>query len=201
MKYITIDGLSGSGKSTNGIALAKMLDWEEKEANCEGEKDVYRMLTSVIEKGFYPYSLISQKMQTFMVLRALIDAQKEPFVLTSYFWNELSHFYYHPNDGNIRQMLNVFLELFADKLPVASFFLKVDTQTRYQRIFERESREDGYFKVNCIDIDVSENKEDERALKFFEWLQSEVDVVPIYIIDNTNVSINEVTTQILEKIW
>ena len=200
MKYITIDGLSGSGKSTTGIAVAKQLGWEEKEANCEMEKGMFGTISALIERGFYPYSVVSESLQAFMVSRALIDAQESPFVLTSYFWLDLTHFYYHPNDGNILQMLDVVLDLFVDKLPIASFFLNIDTQTRYQRIFERESRQDGYFKVNNIDIDVSENKEDEGALRFFEWLQSKVDRVPIHIIDNANVSIDEVAAQIVEKL-
>lgn len=199
MKYITIDGLSGAGKSTQARCIQERLGWNE--LNREEARTVNEMAWKLVGSAYnLGVNLFAEVISNIAVLRRAIDSQRDNFVVGDHYWGLLWHCYMHPNDGNVNQLLDVFMATFADTLPVASFFLKTDPRLRNIRILHRNANVDGYFSIESVEVEASHNGDDGDALQYFEWLQSKVDSVPIHIIDNTDVSIEEVTSQILEKI-
>lgn len=212
MKYITIDGLSGAGKTTQAKRIVSQIGWHE--LNRENFRSA---VEQTWDMGVIASNLQVEREQThthfggrisrfahtisdIAVLRQAIDSQTHDFVVGDHFWSLLTHCYLHPNDGNVDQLLEIFMAAFSDKLPVASFFLRTDPGSRNLRILHRNANTDGYFSIKDVEVNASHNRDDADTLRYYQWLQTQVDVVPIHIIDNTNVSIDEVTTQILEKV-
>ena len=212
MKYITIDGLSGAGKSTQARCIEERLGWVElnRENFRSAVEQTWDMgvIASNLEIEHEQththfgghVSQFAHTISNIAVLRQAIDSQKSNFVIGDHFWSLLTHCYLHPNDGNVNQLLEIFMATFSDKLPVASFFLGTDPGSRNLRILHRNANTDGYFSIGDVEVNASHNRDDADLIRYAQWLQMQVDVVPIHIIDNTNVSIEDVTNQILEKI-
>ncbi len=213
MKYITIDGLSGAGKSTQARCIEERLGWVE--LNRENFRSAVSQTWDMgviasnlqVEDDEHVNTHFGGRVSQFAhvisniaVLRQAIDSQKWNFVIGDHFWSLLTHCYLHPDDGNVNQLLQIFIATFSDKLPVASFFLRTDPNSRNVRILHRNANVDGYFSIGDVEVNASHNRDDADLIRYAQWLQTQVDVVPIYIIDNTNVSIEDVTNQILEKI-
>lgn len=196
-KYITIDGLSGSGKSTQGKAVGRSLGgWDY--ANFENDFTLIDQITELIELRRFKCSDFAKTIQNFALLRWLVDGQANNFVVTNYFWLHIRGI---PSDkafSEIRQLVHLFKDMLADKPPLASFFLDTDPNVRYQRVFTRDSDQSSYYKIEDIQINIEDNTDDQRAREYFEWLRSEIDI-PIHIINN-NQPVEQVTADILSKL-
>lgn len=199
MKYITIDGLSGAGKSTQARCIEERLGWVE--LNREEFRTVNEMIWMLSGPKYeLKVSHFAEVINNIAVLRRAVDTQTDDFVVGDHFWSLLWHCYLHPNNGNVNQLLEIFMAAFSDKLPVASFFLGTDPNSRNVRRLHRNANADEYFSIEAVEVNASHNRDDADLIRYAQWLQAQVDVVPIYIIDNTDVSIEDVTNQILEKL-
>ena len=184
--YITIDGLSGAGKSVQADSVAEVLGWQVKsidQLKTFGEQIWY------MEFGSPGDDQPSKFLYDLSLIRGYIDYTQESFVFSDNFYRLIW--------TNYRDNLWVdeALLLFQQALPapVASICLHVPAQERHLRQFRREA--EGLYRIDDIRISTEMNRDEDDFMAFFSWLSERIP--HIYVLDGTK-SVESITNKIVE---
>lgn len=190
--FITIDGLSGAGKTTQAEAVAKELEFEAVSID---------ILRNMIEWNLqfrhpnFNYNNVSSIVANMSLIRCLIDCVETNFVIADNFWRLMWTIYREQGRLEAANLLGIFLRVLqvnGGELPVASFCLHVPPYQRHVRTFKR--RLPPSVEVQDVDINVEKDTDENSFLEYITWLKESYDF--IHIIDGTQ-PVETVTAEIV----
>lgn len=203
--YITIDGLSGAGKSEQAERICERLDWDlrsidDQKGHGEGIwKAVY---------GDCEAHRISKLIYDFSLIRGHIEYARDAgrsFILVDSFYRLLWAFHRENKSAptrfgvNLSELIELFqncLSLCRGALPDASFYLHVPATERHLRQIRRDEGF-GLFEIKGLELTTGRNTDEDTFYAMFEWLSAHIP--KIYIIDGTQ-PIDAITDTILGTI-
>ena len=195
--FITIDGLSGSGKSTQCDAVGKSLGWrvwqvDELRVAFHFFLDKTFRSRSNIETVMIPYNI--------SLTYALIKSRIGNFILDDHFWRIFWIYYKDHGKEKTEPFIQFFIKMLRsniDEVPIASFYLSTPSRFRFVRKVNRYSNHliDSNFHIDQNTITANTDDENDILLEYFEWLKEFCDF--IHIIDGTQ-SIETITARIVE---
>ena len=184
--YITIDGLSGAGKTVQAERVSEALGWQVRAI--DSLKTFGEQIWSMAF-GSGSDDKLSKFLYDLSLIRGYIDYTEEPFVFSDNFYR-LIWTKYRDNLGTDKA-----LSLFQQALPapVASICLHVPAQERHLRQFRREA--EGLYRIDDIKISTEMNRDEDDFMEFFRWLSERIPY--IYVLDGTQ-SVESITDKIVE---
>ena len=183
--YITIDGLSGAGKSVQADRVSKALGW--KSVSIDDMKSFGEHIWQM-NFGGPGYDQLSKLLYDLALIRAHIDYATEDFVFCDNFYRLLWTFYL--KNLGIDEALSVFQQ--AVPRPIASIYLNVDARERHMRKFYVGN--ENLYRIENIDFLTEMNHDEEDFCEFFQWLSKRIP--HIHILDGTK-SVEAVTDEIV----
>lgn len=187
--YVTIEGLSGAGKTVQAERVAEALGWQVRAI--DSLKTFGEQIWSM-EFGVRRDDKLSKFLYDLSLIRGYIDYTKEPFVFSDNFYR-LMWTKYRDNLGADKA-----LSLFQQALPapVASICLHVPAQERHLRQFRRGA--DRLYRIDDIKISTEMNRDEDDFMEFFRWLSERIPY--IYVLDGTQ-SVESITDKIVEIVY
>lgn len=203
--YITIDGLSGAGKSEQAEHICKQLDWDLRSIDDQKGFGEYIWKASFGDCEDHRISkLIYDLALTRAHIEYALDAERS-FILVDSFYRLLWHFHRENKSSPTRFGVNLLelielwqscLSLCRGALPDASFYLHVPAIERHLRQINRDEGF-GLFEVKHLELTTERNTDEDTFYAMFEWLGQHIP--NIYIIDGAQ-PIDDVTATILKVI-
>ena len=195
--FITIDGLSGSGKSTQCDAVRKLLDWRVWQV--DELRVAFHFFLNKVFRGISDIDTVTIPYNISLTC-ALIKSRIGNFILDDHFWRIFWNYYKDHGKEKTKLFIQCFIEMLRsniDEVPIASFYLSTPSRFRFVRKVNRYSNYliDSDFHIDKNTITANNDDENDILLEYFEWLKEFCDF--IHIIDGTQ-PIEAITSEIVE---
>ena len=178
---ITIDGLSGAGKTTQAHNLSQLLGIPH--VSTDSPSLIMREVCWAYTHNHGDHHFVSL-LRNLLLFRFMQEGDRgwgQDFICADNFFRMLTRFYRKPERDEYLSFFRRCLTMDAGQEPVASFYLHVLASERELRRIYREQQKYNTFKFEDLKISTAHNSDDADFREFFQWLQERVPY--IHIID------------------
>ena len=166
--FLTIDGLSGAGKTVQASKIAKR--FELKHVSIDMFIDLLRNIEFLATEAHHD-NTFTAVLRNLMFIRLMRGQWGNDFVLADNFFRTIGSFW--RNRAEMERVLDFFREgllIERGKEPDASFYLHVDARHRELRRLYRDEKQLNTYKLENVSITTEHNSDDLRSLEFNQWL-------------------------------